>query len=550
MLLKQPVFSLIAVFTLALGIGATSAVFSLIQGVLLTPPPYRQPDRLVLIPSARADGQKLATPRGWAAAQWMEWQKEAKSLDGIAAYAWSFNFLVRQEGSESIEGMVVTRDYFKVTGLQPVMGRTFVESENVAGPPRVIILGYQLWQQKFNGDPHIIGKTVRISRWETPPTVIGVMPPDVRFLPSPTNAQEPNYNVNALVDFWIPVTPNPARLKRPDWDVVARLRDGATPPAGAGGTYRSRRQRGAIRARFSRDRAPGAIPGERIEPRRPPHPASPVGRGGAGAFDRVRQRCGTAPGARTAAAAGIRGAERPRYGPGGTFPAGVHRESTAGGAGRDDWRRPGVWRGQALQADWRARDSAPRCRHDWLAGAGMGIQLGDSGSGSCRAVSRASRLPARPDRSAEERRSEKQRGARGTPAVARSHDHADGIDAGVAGGRRSADSYHDEHRERAIGVQHRTNFDHECHGSAGRLGRFSPAGFGTGLGASGRAVRRLCLGSSPDRQQLARDTGHRRAAGGSQRERADRAPAALRHAGLLQAAEPPYLGGAGIPFHG
>ena len=101
----------------------------------------------------------------------MEWQKEAKSFDGIAAYAWSFNFLVRQEGSESIEGMVVTKDYFRVTGLQPLMGRTFVESENVAGPPRVIILGYQLWQRQFNGDPHIIGKTVRISRWETPPTV-------------------------------------------------------------------------------------------------------------------------------------------------------------------------------------------------------------------------------------------------------------------------------------------------------------------------------------------------------------------------------------------
>src|SRR3984893_5774400 len=134
MLLKQPVFNLIAVLTLALGIGATSAVFSLIQGVLLTPPPYRQPQRLVLIPSARTDGPKLATPRGWAAARWMEWQKEAKSFDGIAAYAWSFNFLVRSEGSESIEGMVVTKDYFRVAGVQPMLGRTFVESETGAGP--------------------------------------------------------------------------------------------------------------------------------------------------------------------------------------------------------------------------------------------------------------------------------------------------------------------------------------------------------------------------------------------------------------------------------
>ena len=169
MLLKQPGFSAIAVLTLALGIGATSAVFSLIQGVLLTPPPYRQPQQLVLIPSARGDGQKLTTPRGWPAQQWMEWQKEAKSFDGIAAYAWTFNFLVREEGSESIEGMMVTKDYFRVTGLQPVLGRTFVESETAAGPVRAIVLGYELWQRKFNGDPQIIGKTVRISRWDSPP---------------------------------------------------------------------------------------------------------------------------------------------------------------------------------------------------------------------------------------------------------------------------------------------------------------------------------------------------------------------------------------------
>src|SRR5882762_8774655 len=100
MLLKRPAFSLVAVLTLALGIGATSAVSSLIQGVLLTPPPYRQPERLVLIPAARTAGQTMTRPRGWAAAQWMEWQKETKSIDAIAAYSWAFNFLVSSEGSE------------------------------------------------------------------------------------------------------------------------------------------------------------------------------------------------------------------------------------------------------------------------------------------------------------------------------------------------------------------------------------------------------------------------------------------------------------------
>jgi len=225
MLLKQPGFSLIAVLTLALGIGATSAVFSLIQGVLLTPPPYRQPHQLVLIPTARSDGQKLEDPRGWPAQQWLEWQKKSQSFAGIAAYDWTFNFLIRNEGSESIEGMVVTKDYFDVTGLQPILGHSFVESETKSGRPNVILLGYEFWQRRFDADPNIVGKTLRISRYDVPPTVIGVMPPGVRFLPAPHASKEPNYNVNALVDFWIPVIPDPKYQKDTGWNIVARLRE-------------------------------------------------------------------------------------------------------------------------------------------------------------------------------------------------------------------------------------------------------------------------------------------------------------------------------------
>jgi putative ABC transport system permease protein len=228
MLLKQPAFTTIAVLTLALGIGATSAVFSLIQGVLLTPPPYQQPERIALITTARTDGQQTSRPRLWPAAQWMEWQKEAKSFEAIAAYGWTFNFLVLGDGSESLEGMFVTKDYFRVTGLQPSLGRAFQDSDTVANAPPVIILGHDLWQRRFNGDPNIIGKTVRISRRDTPPTIIGVMPPGVRFLPAPAVAQEPNYNVNARVDFWAPAAPNPDRLKQPNWNVVGRLQSGAT----------------------------------------------------------------------------------------------------------------------------------------------------------------------------------------------------------------------------------------------------------------------------------------------------------------------------------
>ena len=228
MLLKQPGFTLIAVLTLGLGIGATSAVFSLIQGVLLTPPPYREPDRLVLIPAVRSDRRPIPHSPGWSPAQWMEWQNKAKSLEGIAGYGWTFNFLVQPGGSESMEGMWVTSDYFRVLGLQPILGRTFLESETGARAKPVIVLGYELWQRKFNGDPHILGKTIRMSRWETPPTVIGVMPPRVRFLPSPGASQEPNYDLNATVDFWIPAQVDPKRMKDRDWDVIARVAHGAS----------------------------------------------------------------------------------------------------------------------------------------------------------------------------------------------------------------------------------------------------------------------------------------------------------------------------------
>jgi len=225
-LLKSPGFTAVAVLTLTLGIGATSTVFSLIQGVLLTPPPYPQPDRLVLITPARADGSRYT--RGWPPAQWQEWQRELRSFEAIAGYGWTFNFLVLPDGSESVEGMWVAPEYFKVAGLSPQLGRLFNEADATTRPTAAIILGHDLWQRRFHADANIVGQAVRISRFRQPLTVIGVMPSGVRFLPSPGDAQEPNYNVDAKVDYWVPAAPNPDALKNPDWDVVGRLRAGVS----------------------------------------------------------------------------------------------------------------------------------------------------------------------------------------------------------------------------------------------------------------------------------------------------------------------------------
>ncbi len=85
----------------------------------------------------------------------------------------------------------MTKDYFQVMGLRPMAGRSFENSDFGRGPVRAILLGYEFWQRAFGGDKQIIGKTVRISRWRVSPTVIGVMGPGVRFLPSPGAAKEP-----------------------------------------------------------------------------------------------------------------------------------------------------------------------------------------------------------------------------------------------------------------------------------------------------------------------------------------------------------------------
>jgi putative ABC transport system permease protein len=221
-------FTTLAVLTLGLGIGAAAAVFGLIQGVLLSPPPYREADRLVLLAPERRDGQPY-TQRP-TTAQWIAWQASTQSLESSALYRWTFNFLVTPEGSESLGGMVVTRDYFQTLGLRPMRGRAFADADIARPntPPTTIMLGYELWQRKFGGDPSIVGTTVRISRQPAPFEVIGVMPPGIRFLPDPANASEPNYDVNAYVDFWFCVEPDSSQTRARAWNVVGRLRPGAT----------------------------------------------------------------------------------------------------------------------------------------------------------------------------------------------------------------------------------------------------------------------------------------------------------------------------------
>ncbi len=225
---KNRVFTTVAVLTLALGIGAASAVFSLVQGVLLTPPPYPKAEQIVLISPLRKDGQPQVQAT---AAQWAEWQGATNSFAAVAGYGWTFQLLVRPDGSESAQGLRVTPDYFKVIGVRPMLGREFGAADMPAleQKPTVLLLGYDCWKRKFGGDPNIVGKVIHLSRFP-PVTVLGVMPPGQRFLPCAASASEPNYDVNGKVDFWMPLwAPDPAKPNGDYCEIAGRLREGKSP---------------------------------------------------------------------------------------------------------------------------------------------------------------------------------------------------------------------------------------------------------------------------------------------------------------------------------
>ena len=235
---KAPGFAFAAVTTLALGIGAAAAMFVLIQGVLLSPPPFANPDRLVLLTQARLDGQPYS--QGVTIGQWVDWRSSATTIELPTLYRWTFNFLVLPDGSRSIGGLAVTSEFFRMLGVKPILGREFLPNEasrpgapatatqpaRQGVPATAVIIGHALWERQYNRDPAIIGKTLQISRMQAPLPIVGVMPPGIRFLPDPGASSEPNYDLNAPVDYFLPFEPDETQPRARGWNVVSRLRDG------------------------------------------------------------------------------------------------------------------------------------------------------------------------------------------------------------------------------------------------------------------------------------------------------------------------------------
>jgi predicted permease len=184
MLLKKPGFTLIAVITLTLGIGAVTAIFSVVNGVLLKPLPWKEPDRLVMLWEARSHtgaDQELVT-----GSDYTLWKRQQGLIEQIAFWpAWpgaqSFK-LVNDDGVDPVPGAFVSSDLFPLLGAKPVVGRAFLPEEDSYEGARVVILGHRLWQERFGGDRNIIGRSVKVDNFRLRDyQVIGVMPPGFDF---------------------------------------------------------------------------------------------------------------------------------------------------------------------------------------------------------------------------------------------------------------------------------------------------------------------------------------------------------------------------------
>ena len=175
---RNPGFAAAALLTIALGIGATTAVFTVVYGVVLRPLPYREPSRLVSIWST---APRMGLPRAFVtAANYRDWIAQNQSFESLALVRHIGNFNITGGGEpERVQGARVTASLFTTLGVMPALGRGFVEGEETIGQEFVVILGDGLWTRRFGRDPSVIGRSVQLNG--QPYEIVGVMPPGFAY---------------------------------------------------------------------------------------------------------------------------------------------------------------------------------------------------------------------------------------------------------------------------------------------------------------------------------------------------------------------------------
>jgi putative ABC transport system permease protein len=211
-LLRSPGITLAVILALALGIGANTAMFSVVDALILHPLRYQNPSELVVVWDRDPQGQL----RGSSSGDFLDWRK-AKSFSALAGWAGSTYTLTGLDRPLQIYGARVTAEFFKTLGVKPVLGRTFLEGEDgldaasasVSPVSRVAVIGYDTWQNTMSGDPNVLGRTIRLN--QTPYAIIGVMGPDFQFL-------------SRRHQVWVPAVIDPVNRDYRYLTVVARLK--------------------------------------------------------------------------------------------------------------------------------------------------------------------------------------------------------------------------------------------------------------------------------------------------------------------------------------
>jgi putative ABC transport system permease protein len=215
MLLKNPVFTLIAVFTLALGIGANTAIFSVVNKVLLNPVPYYDPQRLVWVTEFFADRDDYAF-----SPHYIPWQAQSQVFEHLVAFDWKRLDWTGRGEPERLESCSITANLFPALGVSPEVGRAFTPEEDRPDAAPVVLLGHGFWQRRFGGDPAIIGNTLMLDGQSR--TVIGIMPPGIRSLLRQVET-----------DVWLPLALDAHKELSSDvirsLFVIGRLKPGFTP---------------------------------------------------------------------------------------------------------------------------------------------------------------------------------------------------------------------------------------------------------------------------------------------------------------------------------
>jgi putative ABC transport system permease protein len=222
-LVKRPAFTLVAVTTLAVAIGATTAVVSLLNAVLIRPLPYRAPDQLVLLwqqfPAQGLERMPVSAP------EYVDYERRMTSFQNIAAVTYSAFNLTTGDAAERVQGAIVSPALFPLLGIEPVRGRVFTPEEFGEGHDDVVVISARLWKRRFDSDPRLVGSAISLNGQSV--TVIGIMPEQFEFPLPLFNIQGSQFARPA--DIWKPIAFSKAEMEaryfRRYW-VIARLRSG------------------------------------------------------------------------------------------------------------------------------------------------------------------------------------------------------------------------------------------------------------------------------------------------------------------------------------